>query len=55
MSKKELIIEVLKVIAAIVAAIITALTVTSCLGLKIKGQTEYEYDRKCKIEHVHQD
>lgn len=51
MSKKELIIEVLKVIAAIIAATITALTVTSCMGLKIKGNTEYEYHRdKMKVE-----
>lgn len=48
--KKDVIVEILRVLGAIIAAAITALSVSSCMGLKIKGSTEYEYNKagECK-------
>lgn len=44
--KKETWKEVLRIVVAVLTALLTALGVASCVGLKVKGTTDYEYTGK---------
>lgn len=51
MEKRELFKEILRIIVAVLTALLTALTATSCKGLSVKGQTEYEYNKVEQCTH----